>query len=894
MRNIGRPFTLYSDFLPSGKESRKWQYLAFGYFDGVNVGDNLFEDGEWNFEKMWQHSEKEKDILDGSYTEQTVFGFRTEEEEDESDEKFWNSVGHNQYPFLFFVLLQVEFHEENLSELCKERNRLERDLSVNEGVIAVSYLTLDSSDLLLVLACKEYSMGAGLIDSFHTGKGSSVLCDNGWNLCYSYTVSAIKKSFLNDTDKVDTLKEMLDSVYIHVIEKHPGSIERVYQDIVDQCPKEIEKKAVLGCNDDLIIIKEVPWNFFLKLYQDNVGVLNHSCSIYQKNIIGVTTIIGGKEDKRVIKEGKSNSNCYTMSGELRRECRLLRLDHDSSRGRVVRKELLSVLNSLEKYEKAPFHDYIFLSALQPMKMLIEMVKEADKEENADKYGFFYDFLTSFNMYTQNSVRSDRQFTEVPDFNIRIYDIPAKMNALYNAVIYDLKSLLNGFGGNEKRHEYEFLTCPGVANDMQVREVYPELIEDKRLFLVDMPEKQVYSPKLMFIMLTHEISHFVGRKIRRRDFRYKCMVRMVSDIITAYFYQKLVRYIGDQNHFDKITQTDDGISYWQVLRDQVAKQMECYMEWESKDEFMDVRYKKESLDEEAREWWRKRLELYGDHSDMLISLMVDHLCRVCQEQDLYSYVLMREYLYQLQQNGRRETARIEKEKLKTSFEKWSWEFCEVSDWNPCDWGARSIMNNLMYLLKECFADLGAVMILKLSVKEYLEAILFSARDQGMTVDILIRQRADMVRGALVCLCMVNDEDSCPQKWTFDEVFDMIEKEGDTAKLATALWREMCIYQEDYYKEPWEMEIEKNILYSGCVLESALCYLVECRKNYESHLTENMQQIRKRILNMFDIFSEKSVEHVIAAIREYIDIYQQKLAKELIRCKGKTEEGTKDNA
>ena len=47
-------------------------------------------------------------------------------------------------------------------------------------------------------------------------------------------------------------------------------------------------------------------------------------------------------------------------------------------------------------------------------------------------------------------------------------------------------------------------------------------------------------------------------------------------------------------------------------------------------------------------------------------------------------------------------------------------------------------------------------------------------------------------------------------------------------------------------------------------------------------------------MFDIFSEKSVEHVIAAIREYIDIYQQKLAKELIRCKGKTEEGTKDNA
>ena len=893
MRNIGRPFTLYSDFLPSCKDSRKWQYLAFGYFDGVNVGDNLFENGEWDFEKMWQHSEREKDVLDGNYTEQTIFGFRTEEEEDGADEKFWSSVESDQYPFVFFVLVQDELCGESLSKLCKDRKRLEEDLSANEGVIAISYLTLDSSDLLLVLACKEYSAGARLIDSFHTGREGSVLRDNGWNLCYSYTVSAIRKSFLNDMDKINALKETLHSAYIHVIEIHSGSVDQVYRDIVDQYSNEIEKNAVLGCNDDLIVMKEVPWSFFLKFYQDNTGVLNHSCPAYQKNIIGVTTIIGEKEEKRVIKEGGINNHFHTMSGNLRKECKALRLDHDSSRGKVVRKELLSVLNSLEKYEKAPFHDYIFVSAMRPMKMLIEMVKEADKEENVDKYGFFYDFLTSFNMYTQNSVRSDRQFTEVPDFNIRIYDIPAKMNALYNALIYDLKSLLNGLGSNEKEHAYEFLTCPGVANDMQVREVYPELIEDKRLFLVDMPEKQVYSPKWMFIMLTHEISHFVGRKIRMRDFRYKCVVRMLSDVITGYFYQKLSEYIGDQEHFDSITQTDDGVSYWQVFRNQVAEQLERYMKWEREDEFIDVRYKKESLDEDAREWWKKRLELYGGHSDMLTRLMVDHVCRVCQEQDLYTYLVKREYLYQLKINKKREAARAAEEKLRDHFEEWAWEFCKISDWNPCDWGARSVMKSLMYLLKECFADLGAVIILELSVKEYLDAILFSAYDQGMAADTLITRRADMVRGALVCLCMINDEENCPQRWTFDEVFHVIEKKGDAAKLAAALWTEMGIYEKNFNNEPWEAGQEKSILYSGSVLENALRYLVECRKNFESHLVGDMKQMQKRILNMFGIFSEKNVEQVILTIREYIDIYQQILAEDLVPCKENTEEGTEDD-
>ena len=893
MRNICRPFTLYSDFLPPAKTSRDWKYLAYGYFDGVNIGDNLLEDGIWNFEKMWLYLESEKLHLDGSYTEQTIFGFRTEEDSCEEDMQFWKNIESDKYPFLFLILIQDEVNGGNLNGLCYNRRRLERDLSANKGVCAISYLTLDSSDLLLVLACEEYSAGTKLIDSFHTGDGSSVLSQNGWNLYYSYTIPAIRKSFLNNSDKIAGLNGILDSAYIHIIEKYPGGIKEVYNVINDKWSGEAtgiktEKKAVLGCNDELIIMKGIPWSLFLSFYQDETGALNHSSSIYQKNIIGVTTILGEEGKERGVRErdgGSGGDKAVTVSESLRKECQVLRLDNESGRGRMVRKEILSVLNSLEKYEKSSFHDYIFVSALRPMKMLVTMVKEADKREDEDKYGYFYDFLTSFNMYAQNSMRSDRQFTEVPDFNIRIYETPAKMNAFYNAVIYNLKSLLNELGASEKkRHEYEFLTCPGVANNMQVREIYPELIEDKRLFLVDMPEKQVYSPWLMFVMMAHEVSHFVGRGIRQRDFRYECLVRMVSEVVVRYLYEKLAGYFGDEEHFNEITHLEGGGSYWEALENEIVQQLESYMEWEDNDKFIEKRFNRKSLDrEKGREYWKKRIHQYGYHSDMLKKLMLEHLCWICEEQKIYAYLPNREFIYQLSKGKSGEQARGDGERLENSLEKWLLEFCRVSEWNLSDWGAYAVIDKLMYLLKECFADLGAVMLLDLSMEEYLKSILLGAYDQGIGLETLIGQTEGLVRGALVCLCMISNEDDCPQKWSFDEVIEISEQEGDISVLASVLWEKMRIYGENYKKELWEVQEKEEIIYHSSVLEKALQYLVKCRKNFSSQMEGNMGVMQKEILEMFHAFSKENVETIILDIRKYIDTYQQKLEDDLDKCK-----------
>ena len=45
MYNICRAFTLYNDFaLPGNTEINPGEYLSFGYYDGISVSGNLFQD----------------------------------------------------------------------------------------------------------------------------------------------------------------------------------------------------------------------------------------------------------------------------------------------------------------------------------------------------------------------------------------------------------------------------------------------------------------------------------------------------------------------------------------------------------------------------------------------------------------------------------------------------------------------------------------------------------------------------------------------------------------------------------------------------------------------------------------------------------------------------------
>ena len=162
MYNICRAFTLYNDSALSGNtEANQGEYVSFGYYDGISVSRNLFEDvnGKYTFNFLWTYCDNMSDKADGTYLSQIVYAFRTDENEEyESD--FWKNDDDSEYPFMFFSFVQLKNKKPDSLEKLPQFERELNKIYGSRRCKIITYLTLDSSDLILVIRCKEYETGA--------------------------------------------------------------------------------------------------------------------------------------------------------------------------------------------------------------------------------------------------------------------------------------------------------------------------------------------------------------------------------------------------------------------------------------------------------------------------------------------------------------------------------------------------------------------------------------------------------------------------------------------------------------------------------------------------------------------------------------------------------------
>lgn len=330
MKNICRPFILYNDFLPPKEDIHEgWQYLSFGYNDGVSVGENLFNENECTLQVMWKYYvQNHTSSLDGSFSSQIIFGLRYEKEDAViHDSDFWDKDVQKEYPFLFVSLIQIEKStDQNDKYNIENRENLERYFNGSSQKKAIAYLTFDGSDLSLILLCKRYYDGAEVINSMRRMDNKQLSNRNWGKITYSFTIGAVFKKFLNDEALVEKVEGKITHAYIYIIEKQPGGSENIYG-MIEESLAGLEEKCIeareniLGCNDEMILLKNIPWKRFLAFYRDKTGILNHSHENYRNNLIGVTTIIGESQDNHYrAEETKIDDNLNSLCAHMRDRC----------------------------------------------------------------------------------------------------------------------------------------------------------------------------------------------------------------------------------------------------------------------------------------------------------------------------------------------------------------------------------------------------------------------------------------------------------------------------------------------------------------------------------------------------------------------------------------------
>ena len=211
-------------------------------------------------------------------------------------------------------------------------------------------------------------------------------------------------------------------------------------------------------------------------------------------------------------------------------------------------------------------------------------------------------------------------------------------------------------------------------------------------------------------------------------------------------------------------------------------------------------------------------------------------------------------------------------------------------------AKTMVDSLMQIYEETFADIISVLLLELGVKDYVNAIINNVGEQGMSLELL-KSSDIIIRISLILATILNAEEEFPkiaEQWEHELVSSSKEEKEseewyEISEEALRLWVECCddSSKDDTYRT--ERKYEKNVLYAlrdKNILNNALEYLKVCVNNFKNYCEteEDCGDNKKRIQRVRKIYADFSkydlntVEKQILEMVAFIEQYHDELVKD----------------
>ena len=895
--NICRPITFYNNFVPPTTLVQKWEYEALGYYDGIDVGENIIKDKNiiedetiFSFAELWGILEEKAEEFCGCYNAQTLYAFRAENEDNKiKDLEFWKKVHLENgveifYPFLFIMMIRLNLSSDKVNQFRKE---IETG-NYGKNLLIITYLSLDNNDVMVMVKSKRYEDAAEFISRLHYN--NSVNDKENPPVIYdSFSVCGIKKEYINSSElNLFDENQKIEKICIRVIEKAPGTTDIMKKELNTYFEGKVKTYPALGCEDEIFLLEDIPEGKFWEIYKDSSGILSNSNEeIYQQSVFGMTTLILLSEESRKEQEihlnirGEKKKKVKKMCQELRDEFLKIGLNK-KNREKMYLKAILQIINSLQKYESMDYVDYTYILLYFPMKMLLDLIKKEIENQGEGKeelteilYGIS-DFFYAINLLAQNSIRLERQFIQSVDLNARIYEAPVQLNAFYAAYFSLLRDILNE--GVGEGYNYEFMICPGVVEYLNVRRVLPRASRKKRLLLVEIPEHQIYDVKNQLMVMAHETAHFVGRDIRCREYRHKLMVKAIVKSVSTFLILDKEMHIYCTEKSIKKFEENYFLALWNEI-EEYYKGIE-----DNKVRIREDRYHTEYMREDL--WVCAQSVLFGKE-ELLDEIGKNALEEFGQNNEwsdlgaLDKFQKLKEFKLNFLENKKTFLIRATIPEITLSDE------CCINN----------IVDSNIHLMKEAFADIISVLLLQLFPEEYIES-LFDSFEQMEELHGHVRMIEWRI--AFVIRAMMNSSNrNMKTAWELDNLKRIARvqlHEGQKNLMCRIIYllenylldaRNIFeLYQEDEEREENEKifgEIRGiNRLYNKEISDIFIMYLEECcRKFYDKekrgiYKKEELKELRKIWTSLKKV---ENVDDYIIKIRSFIEKYEEKWILEL---------------
>lgn len=557
--DICRAITFISYHIPMAMEQEvKVQYSTVGFFDGMLTERLAIDYENEDLKQLWRYCLNCTVKSMGQYSYQNIFGFSRDEWNQYSDEDFWRESVNEEYPLTFVVFLQLRQYktkEDSIQKQCMAFNEAICKILSGRGMY-YTYCTVDKNDFVVCIKCRDYGEAVKAIKSLH-GTGNEVV--------YSYSVfsvSSVVLERLQEEKYTDIFTQDIYSICLKGITnsfdpKHKFSLDQKYYEFCDKLLNNLygDQKAdadymiydILGDDDFRLIARHVKLGALLRQFAEG-GMLCYKEKEFRFYLFSSSLVLNtetpeypqiSEEDKTESANGMQQEFQAPICNDLKTKMiNIAKRIPTEAGGNLENEKIVTfchaiwqLMQSLKALEVAPAKRYDFYSIYQPLSLMIKILEEkmqkdsgSDISENAE----IYDFVHKISMTLHGTLRTDIQFFQIRDFNAIVHYAPAKLRAFYSLWALKLSDYYNEFC--PEKNTYSFIFSPGMFRETSVKQLFTNYDEDKRLMLITVPERHLYSPRWLAIILTHEVSHFVGYTVRNREKRHEIWLEACARVL----------------------------------------------------------------------------------------------------------------------------------------------------------------------------------------------------------------------------------------------------------------------------------------------------------------------------------------------------------------------------
>lgn len=599
-KDICRAITFINYHIPAPPDTViEMPYATTGFFDGMATEALKVSYSEEGLKTLWKYGLKTTIENKGAYSYQSTYCFSRDEWNSCQDEVFWKEETDRKYPLTFVVFLQLKEYrdgQDRIAEQCRSFNGMLQK-ALGENAISYSYGTIDKNDFVICVKCRSYKKAVSGIQRLHKDSKTGLTGD----VVYSYTVFSVSNRVLLELSREnypDTWDEEIDSICLkgiansYNIEKGV-TLDQKYQQFCDRLIERLypaERKDdyklydILGDNDFRLIARHVQLGPLISQLAPG-GMLHAQNREFRFYLFSTNLVLNTSTNStELIETSYMERNLSAMETAFRSPyCEKLEADMDQIHRTLLQGQtkeqvdekavtfchaVWQLLQSLKALERAPVKKYDFYSLYHPFSLLIHMleseIKKASEEDSKKRAYLFscneyiYEFIHKISMTLHGTLRTDIQFFQIRDFNAVVHYAPAKLRAFYTLWALRLSGYYNSFNDEGNENKYSFIFSPGMFPKTSIRPLFKEYEGTMRLMLINVPERNLYEPKWLSLILSHEVCHFVGYSIRNRPTRHQAWLRICARVFTLemlYFRYRMSR-TKYQDDIEKAIAQDD--------------------------------------------------------------------------------------------------------------------------------------------------------------------------------------------------------------------------------------------------------------------------------------------------------------------------------------------------